>query len=84
MRPSLAAVALGLVLALAGGAFDAEPLFVGGIAFVTLAAVSAAWVALAARGARVERTVGAKRVVEDQALSVRLNVTAPLPLPGAR
>ena len=45
MRPSLAAVALGLVLALAGGAFDAEPLFVGGIAFVALAAVSAAWVA---------------------------------------
>ena len=56
MRPSLAAAALGVVLALAGGAFDAEPLFVGGIAFVVLAAVaSAAWVALAARGARVER-----------------------------
>jgi uncharacterized protein (DUF58 family) len=82
MRPSLAAAALGLGLALAGGTFDAEPLFVGGIAFVALAAVSAAWVTLAARGARVERTVGAKRVVEEEALAVRVNVAAPLPLPG--
>jgi uncharacterized protein (DUF58 family) len=82
MRPSLAAAALGLVLALAGGTFDAEPLFVGGAAFVALAAVSAAWVVLAARGARMERTVSAKRVVEDEALTVRLSVAAPLPLPG--
>lgn len=82
MRPSLAAAALGLVLALAGGAFDAEPLFVGGVAFLVLAAGSSIWVALAARGARVERTLGAKRVVEDEVLPVRVNVATPWPLPG--
>ncbi len=82
MRPSLAAAALGLGLALAGGAFDAEPLFVGGATFVVLAAGAALWVAVTARGARVERTVSALRVVEEEALTVRLNVTAPLPLPG--
>jgi uncharacterized protein (DUF58 family) len=82
MRPSLAAASVGLLLVLAGGLFDAEPLFVGGVAFVVLAAAATAWVALAARGARVERAVSAHRVVEDEPLQVRVGLTGPLPLPG--
>jgi uncharacterized protein (DUF58 family) len=82
VRAACSAAALGVTLALAGGLFDAEPLFVGGAAFVLLAAGAGGWVALAARGARVEREVSAARVVEEEPLEIRLSVIASLPLPG--
>jgi uncharacterized protein (DUF58 family) len=82
VRAALAAAVLGGVLALAGGLFAAQTLFVGGIAFVTLAALAWAWVGMAARGATVTRELSAHRVVEDEAVQVHLRVTAALPLPG--
>ncbi len=82
MRGAFAAAALGLTLGLGGGLFDAEPLFVGGIAFALLGALAWAWVGLAARGARVERQLGARRVVEGEPVAVRVRADAPVPLPG--
>ena len=82
MRPALAAIAFGVVLVVAGGLFDAEPLFVGGVALPVLAVGALAWVRLAAAGASIDREVGALRIVEDEPLSVRIDVRAPLPLPG--
>jgi uncharacterized protein (DUF58 family) len=82
MPGALAASALGLALLLTGGLFDAEPLLVGGVALVVLAAGASGWVALAARGARLEREVSAHRVVEEEPVIVELRATARAPLPG--
>jgi uncharacterized protein (DUF58 family) len=82
VRAALAAAVLGGVLALAGGLFAAQTLFVGGIAFVALAVVAWAWVALAARGTSVARELSAHRVVEDEPVQVHLRVTTALALPG--
>ncbi len=65
--------------------FDAEPLWVPGIALTAIAWGSVAWVALAARDVVVRRTLGATRVVEDAPLSVVLDVrSAGLTLPTAQ
>jgi uncharacterized protein (DUF58 family) len=74
MNPALSLVVLGLVLVAVAGTFDAEPLYVPGVAFAALAAASWAWVAAAARGLRVRRQIGARRVVEDEPLDVRIEV----------
>ncbi|HEV7804606.1 MAG TPA: DUF58 domain-containing protein [Solirubrobacteraceae bacterium] len=85
MRPALATGLLGVAFAVSAALFDAEPLWVPGIALVLLAASSAAWVALAACGVTVRRTLGATRVVEDEPLSIVLEVRAgPFPLPCTR
>jgi uncharacterized protein (DUF58 family) len=85
MRPALATGLLGVAFAVAAALFDAEQLWVPGIALALLAAGSAAWVALAARGVTVRRTLGATRVVEDEPLSIVLEVRAgALRLPCAR
>lgn len=76
MRPAATTAGLGLGLLLAAGLFDAEPLYVPGIAFVLLAAGCAAWVALAARGVRVTRIVGARRVQEDEPVRIEIAVRA--------
>jgi uncharacterized protein (DUF58 family) len=82
VRPALATAALGLLLVLVAGAFDAEPLWVPGVVFLVLPAVAIAWVGLAARGVRVERTLSVRRVTEEEPLEVRLEVRAGmLPLP---
>ena len=65
MRGALSTGLLGAALILTGALFDAEPLYVPGIAFVVLAAVSSAWVVSGARGVSVLRTVGARRALED-------------------
>jgi uncharacterized protein (DUF58 family) len=78
MRPAVTCAALGAVLLLAAAAFDAEPLFVGGGAFVLLGAFSAGWVAIGAAGVGAERSVGARTVVEGTAVDVRIKVTAGL------
>jgi uncharacterized protein (DUF58 family) len=81
---SLAGIgAFGAVLVLAAGMFDAEPLWVPGTGLVLLAAGLTAALRLAARGARVEREVGAARVVEGEPLTIRVRVHAGLvPLVG--
>ncbi|MEJ7798045.1 MAG: DUF58 domain-containing protein [Solirubrobacteraceae bacterium] len=76
MRPALATGLLALALTAAAALLDAEPLWVPGIALGVLGAGSAAWVALAARGVTVRRTLGAQRVVEDEPVSIVLEVRA--------
>jgi uncharacterized protein (DUF58 family) len=76
------AAAFGLALLLAGGVFDAEPLLVGGVALVVLAAVAWGWVAIAVRGATLRRELSAHRVVEDEPVVVSLLAGARAPLPG--
>jgi uncharacterized protein (DUF58 family) len=81
-RPAAGAAALGLALVLVAGAFDAEPLWVPGVAFVALALGALAYVRASARGIAVERTLTARRVVEDEPLEVVIEVRAGrLPLP---
>jgi uncharacterized protein (DUF58 family) len=76
MRPLAGTAALGAGLVLAAGLFDAEPLWVPGTGLVLLATALAVALRLAARGARVERDVGAARVTEGDPLSVRVRVHA--------
>jgi uncharacterized protein (DUF58 family) len=83
MRGALATGALGLALVLLGVAVDAEALLVPGVTLVALAAAAAGWVAAAARGASVERELSARRVMEEEPLSVRITARAgALPFPG--
>jgi uncharacterized protein (DUF58 family) len=83
VRSALGIAALGLLLGLVAGTFDAEPLYVAAVAFVVLGGGSALWVVLAARGVSVSRELGARRVVEDEPLDVRVTVrTGRVGLPG--
>ncbi len=68
--------ALGAVLLLVAAAFDAEPLFPGGAAFLLLGGFSAAWVLVGAAGIDAERSVGARTVLEGTAVDVRVKVLA--------
>ncbi|HEV2785097.1 MAG TPA: DUF58 domain-containing protein, partial [Solirubrobacteraceae bacterium] len=76
MRPARATAALGLLLVLVAGTFDAEPLYVPGVAFVVLPLGAWVWIAGTARGLRIRRTLGARRVVEEESLSVVVEVDA--------
>jgi uncharacterized protein (DUF58 family) len=76
MRPAALTVALGVLLLLAGGTFDAEPLYVPGVAFTLLGLFALAWVILGALGVVVEREVHARTAVEDQPVAVRVRVRA--------
>ncbi|MCW2991709.1 MAG: hypothetical protein JWM73_2303, partial [Solirubrobacterales bacterium] len=69
-----AAIKLGLALLLVAGVFDAEPLYVGGVAFLVLGIGCIAWVASGARGVHVGRTLVAPRVVEDEPLAVDIEL----------
>jgi uncharacterized protein (DUF58 family) len=82
--PAARVALLGLALTLAGGLFDAEPLYAPGIALLMLAAVVPAWVHLAARRAGVSRTVEARRVLEGEPVEAVIDVAlgAGLPSPG--
>jgi len=83
VRPALGLAALGLLLVVVAGTFDAEPLYVPGVAFLGLPLAAWAWVALAVRGLRVRRELGARRVAEDEPLDVRVDVhTGRVGLPG--
>jgi uncharacterized protein (DUF58 family) len=83
MSKWLGLACLGLLLVVVAGTFDAEALYVPGVAFAVLAPASAAWVALAARGVRVTRTLAARRIVEEEPLEVRVRAgVGKLPLPG--
>ena len=82
MRSALGCAALGLLLLLVAGTFDAEPLYVTGAALVLLGAGAAAWIGLGAWGAQIHRTIAKRSVVEEEPLPVRIEVTrGRLPLP---
>jgi uncharacterized protein (DUF58 family) len=84
MPPTLGIGALGLTLVLAGGLFDAEGLYVPGVALLALAIGLPAWVRLAVRAAVVMRSLERTRVEEDEALGVVLEARAGrVPPPGA-
>ncbi len=77
--------ALGLGLIAVALIFDCEPLYVPGAALLAVAVVAVGWVALGASGARVERSVGARRAVEGEAVHGRVRAHAgALGLLGAR
>lgn len=83
MSRSLAAASLGLSLCLAGGAFGATALFVPGLGLLLLAGTATGWVWLAARGARVERTLSGTAVQELAPLRVSVRaVRTRVPPPG--
>src|ERR687886_1004005 len=85
MRPAAATALLGLVLTLTAATFDAAPLYVPGAAFVALAAGAVLWVIAGARGVRIERSLSARRVVEDQPVRVDIVVrSGRLALPAGR
>ena len=70
MRSAIGCAALGLLLLVVAGTFDAEPLYVTGAALVLLGAGAGAWIALGAWGATVTRTIAARSVAEEEPLSV--------------
>jgi uncharacterized protein (DUF58 family) len=73
------------VFAVAAALFDAEQLWVPAVALAVLAAATSAWITVAARGVQVQRTLGARCVVEDEPVGILLEVRARrLPLPPAR
>jgi uncharacterized protein (DUF58 family) len=76
MRPAAATALLGLGFILAAAVFDAEPLYVAGVAFAALAGGSVVWVWAGARGLRLTRTIGAHRVLEEQPVTIDVEVTA--------
>ncbi len=82
MRSALGCAALGLLLLLVAGTFDAEPLYVTGAALVLLGAGAAIWIGVGAWGAKVERKIDKRSVVEEEPLTVRIEATrGKLPLP---
>jgi uncharacterized protein (DUF58 family) len=83
VRPTATTALLGLLLILIAATFDAEPLYVPGVAFTLLAGGAAAWVTIAARGVRVRRTVASRRAIEEQPVAIELAVSAGrLPVPS--
>src|SRR6185436_15296310 len=82
MRSALGCAALGLLLLLVAGTFDAEPLYVTGSALLLLGAGAAGWIGIGAWGADIERELGARSVLEEQPLSVVISArSGMLPLP---
>lgn len=85
MRRAFVTAVLALAFGLTAALVDAEPLWVPAAMLLAIAAGSAAWVWLGARGVRITRTLGADRVIEDEPLAVVLEVRAGgLGLPPSR
>jgi uncharacterized protein (DUF58 family) len=84
MRRARAVGAAGALLLLSAFMFDAAPLFVAGVGFLLLAALTPLWIWLAARAAGVERRLGVEQAVEDEAVEAVIAVRrGRLGLPGA-
>src|SRR5688500_11549054 len=82
MRSALGCAALGVVLLVVAGTFDAEPLYVTGSALALLGLGAAGWIGAGSMGAEVHRELGARSVLEEQPLPVKISATAGrLPLP---
>jgi uncharacterized protein (DUF58 family) len=85
VRPAIATGLLALALGVTAALFDAEQLWVPAVALLALAVGASSWIALGTRGVRVRRTLGARRVMEDDPVSILIEVQAgQLPLPPAR
>jgi uncharacterized protein (DUF58 family) len=83
VRGAVSTALLGAGFIVAAGLLDAEPFYVPGVTFILLGVACGAWVAVAARGVRITRTISARRVVEDQPLGARVVVrTGGLPFPS--
>jgi len=82
MRSAAGTLSLGALLASVGFLLDAEPLLVAGAGLAFLAGCCLAWVSAAARGAAVERSIGERRVVEEEPLPVRIVARSWMPWPG--
>jgi uncharacterized protein (DUF58 family) len=83
VRPAAVTAILGLVLTLVAATFDAEPLYVPGVAMLLLAGLTTLWVHVGSRGVRVARTVGARRTLEEQPVLIDLVVSSGrVPLPS--
>jgi uncharacterized protein (DUF58 family) len=76
VRGARATGLLALAFGLAAALFDIEPLWVPAATLALLAAGSAAWVGFGARGVRVSRTLGARRVMEDEPVAIVLEISA--------
>jgi uncharacterized protein (DUF58 family) len=82
VRSALGCTALGVLLLVVAGTFDAEPLYVTGAALVLLGAGAGAWIGLGAWGATVRRTVAKRSVHEEEPLAVVIEAErGRLPLP---
>lgn len=82
MRSAIGCAALGALLLLVAGTFDAEPFYVTGTALALLGAGAAIWIGAGAWGASIRREVDRRSVVEDEPLTVRVEARAGrLPLP---
>jgi uncharacterized protein (DUF58 family) len=83
VRPAAVTAILGLVLTLVAATFDAEPLYVPGVALLLLAGLTTLWVHVGSRGVRVTRTVGSRRTIEEQPVHIDLVVSSGrVPLPS--
>jgi uncharacterized protein (DUF58 family) len=74
MTRALRATLFGVLLCIGGAAFDLPSLYVPGVAVALVGLGSAAWVALAARGASVVRESGRATVQEEEPYPLRLRV----------
>jgi uncharacterized protein (DUF58 family) len=83
MRRSVGVALAGLFLTLSAFTFDAAPLFVPGVAFLLIGALTPLWVSSSARSATVERRLLEDRVVEGEPVEAMIEVRrGPLGLPG--
>jgi uncharacterized protein (DUF58 family) len=83
VRPAATTALLATGLLAAAALFDAEPLYVPGVAFLLVAGGATAWVTATVRGVTIRRTVGTTLLEEDQPLRVELVVaTGTFSLPG--
>ena len=82
MRSALGCAALGLLLLVVAGTFDAEPLYVTGAALLLLGAGALAWIGIGGYGAKLSREIAHRSVIEEQPLHVKLHAeSGRLPLP---
>src|SRR5215204_7764375 len=72
VRSALGCAALGLLLLVVAGTFDAEPLYVTGAALLLLGAGALAWIGIGGHGAKLSREIGVRSVIEEQPLQVKL------------
>jgi uncharacterized protein (DUF58 family) len=83
MRRAAGVALSGVALTLAAFTFDAAPLFVPGVAFVLLGALTPVWVWASARSASVTRRLLEDRVMEGEPVEAMIEVRrGPLGLPG--
>jgi uncharacterized protein (DUF58 family) len=79
-----ATAVVGATLLAAAVLFDAEPLYVPGIALVAGAMGAMAWVAIGTVGTMVERTIGTRRAIEEEPVEVTIHTRPGITvLPGS-